>query len=634
MAGDDLSLSQHAVPPDVAQVRDSAKRMRAALMKKSEEGFALPTVGRRRLLQSPIWFDARIARQRSQSTYAWMQESDGQRTLQAIATTNVQPQRDVERGEDRSFNPGGLLTWMDLDLMMFLSAVYAARNVPYIDTDQRAVFSAIGYAALDDPPYHELRSAIKRLLGTQVWLFWENPADGAVEYRALPPLLVQQDQHTTPWQREGKHSKLVVAIGGGWISDVVSENQVIDLNPYLYLVRQIRSADATHRRLAHGRRTGKADASAGSTQDGIIRPPDIARSIYLFCDSLRRLEGDGHKTVLKTSWLLERFGDRHTPIPDAFANLDLKARADRQRQKRGEPRLDEAREAERIFGELPRPDYKYANVMHPNGRIARSLDALQRLGIFSGIEVQGDRMEVRWADPASLPRLSISGGAIAWTDRPAQVGWRPAEQQRLLAVDRATGAIHGVGIQVRAEQPVAPTSSPPANEGTAAKRKADVAFLLRLVPVGRSRLAQARAAGWNDLHLKHLLVIALWRRHGGTVRDAAAFAAHELAEKDPSAYEPAAIESSLDYQAVQRWWLGPESPLATRAQLRERPAAKPSAGASDELVDQVAAELAAHQAAATTLGYAIASLRQRVRSAEIIATDPAKLTAWRAAMAY
>lgn len=632
MAGDDLSLIQHAVPPEVAQVRDSTRRMRAALLKKGEEGFALPTVGRRRLLQSPIWFDARIARQRNQCTFAWMQESDGNRTLQAIATTNVQPQRDLDQREDRSYNPGGLLTWMDLDLMMFLSAVYAARNVPYIDTDQRAVFSAIGYAALDDPPYHELRSAIKRLLGTQVWLFWENPADGQVDYRALPPLLVQQDQHTTPWQREGKHSKLVVAIGGGWISDVVSENQVIDLNPYLYLVRQIRSADAAHRRLAHGRRTRGEDG--GGSGDGIVRPPDMARSIYLFCDSLRRLEGDGHKTVLKTSWLLERFGDRHTPIPDAFAGLDLKARADRQRAKRGEPRLDESREAERIFGELPRPDYKYANVMHPNGRIARSLEALTRLGIFSGIELQGDRMEVRWADPASLPRLSISGGAIAWTDRPAQAGWRPAEQQRLLAVDRATGAIHGVGIQVHGgqQQPQQPAQPPSADEATAAKRRADVAFLLKLVPVGRTRLAAARTAGWSDLHLKHLLVIALWRRHGGTVRDAAAFAAHELAEKDPSAYEPAAIGSSLDYQAVQRWWLGPDSPLATRPQPRGGKAAA-AAPASDELVDQVAAELAAHQAVAARLGHAVDSLRQRVRSAEAIAGDPARLAAWRAAIA-
>lgn len=625
MAGDDLSLSVHTLPPEVAQVRESTRRMRAALLKKGEEGFALPTLGRRRLLQSPIWFDARIARQRNQCTYAWMQESDGNRTLQAIATTNVQPQRDLDQRADRSYNPGGLLTWMDLDLMMFLSAVYAARNVPYIDTDQRAVFSAIGYAALDDPPYHELRSAIKRLLGTQVWLFWENPGDGAVEYRALPPLLVQQDQHTTPWQREGKHSKLVVAIGGGWISDVVSENQVIDLNPYLYLVRQIRSADATHRRLAHGRRTRGEDA--GASADGIVRPPDIARSIYLFCDSLRRLEGDGHKTVLKTSWLLERFGDRHTPIPDAFANLDLKARADRQRARRGEPRLDETREAERIFGDLPRPDYKYANVMHPNGRIARSLEALTRLGIFSAVELQGDRMEVRWSDPASLPRLSISGGAIAWTDRPAQAGWRPAEQQRLLAVDRVTGAIHGVGIQVRSDGAAPP---PSAADETAAKRRADVAFLLRLVPVGRTRLTAARAAGWGDLHLKHLLVIALWRRHGGTVRDAAAFAAHELAEKDPSAYEPAAIAASLDYQAVQRWWLGPESPLASRPQGRARAAAP--AAPSDELVDQIAGELAANTGLAARLGHAVGSLRQRVRSAEGIAADPALLAAWRAAL--
>lgn len=623
MVDAELSLTRRPLPPEVEQARENTRRMRAALLRKGEEGYALPTVGRRRLLQSPIWFDPRIARQHSQCTFAWTQESDGSRTLQAISTTNVQPGRDVDGGAERSYNPGGLLTWMDLDLMMFLSAVYAARNVPYIDTDQRAVFSAIGYAALDDPPYHELRSAIKRLLGTQVWLFWENAADGTVDYRALPPLLVQQDQNTSPWQREGKRSKLVVAIGGGWISDVVSENQVIDLNPYLYLVRQIRSADAANRRLAHGRGgrirdAAKAEAAAAADGDA-VRPPDIARSIYLFCDSLRRLEGDKHKTVLKTSWLLERFGDRHTPIPEAFADLDLKARADRLRRKRSEPALDGAQEAARVFGELPRPDYKYANVMHPNGRIARALAALSRLGIFTGVEVEGDRMEVRWCDPAALPRLSIGSSSIAWTDqKPTTLGWRPVEQQRLLAVDRATGAIHGVGIQVH---------EPPPDEDAA--RRADVAFLLRLVPVGRSRLKAARAAGWGDLQLKHLLIIALWRRAGGTVRDAAAFAAHELSEKDASAYERAAIESSLDYQAVQRWWQGPESPLATRAELRRRAAAAPPA---DELIDALAAELAAHPAAAARLGHAAASLRQRVRSAERIAADAAALAAWRAAI--
>lgn len=59
---------------------------------------------------------------------------------------------------------------------------------------------------------------------------------------------------------------------------------------------------------------------------------------------------------------------------------------------------------------------------------------MRRIGIFTGLEVNGDRMEVRWADPVALPRLTISGSAIAWSDqRQAQSGWRGSALTRRTA---------------------------------------------------------------------------------------------------------------------------------------------------------------------------------------------------------
>lgn len=147
------------------------------------EGF-WPVPGRKQLLQSPIWHDPRVATSPDHGGkmfFLWREKG----YQQAIGTTNVQPANQLKDATG-SYNPGGLLQWMDLDLMMFLSALFTDRQDKVIDADQRNIFNAIGYQRLDDPPYQELRSSIKRLTGTQLWEF-EETAQGEIQYRTLPP---------------------------------------------------------------------------------------------------------------------------------------------------------------------------------------------------------------------------------------------------------------------------------------------------------------------------------------------------------------------------------------------------------------------------------------------------------------
>lgn len=636
------------------------ERMQAALAAKQHAGFVIPTAGRRRLLQAPIWFAPRTAAKFGSTSYAW-RTTDG--LNHGIYTTNVQPQRIID-GSDGSFNPGGLLTWMDLDLMMFLSAVFLSRKVDYIDTDQRSIFAAIGYAALDDPPYQELRSAIARLVGTQIWTI-DEAVDGRVDGPILLPRLLETNEELKQaWRQEGRRNKLVVAVGHGWLSEVASENQVVDLNSYLYLVRCIRSADAISRR-------------RGEDEEDSVRPPDIARSILLFLDSMRQIDGTRHATTVKTGWLLERFGDRHKSIPATYADADLKKRADAIAKSREQAEIHQKTEAQRTFGEMPSPEFKYLDPMHPNSRIRRSLDAMVRLGILKPYSVDGDRLSVAWADPSHLPRLRVDARNVNWSDL-APVA-EEGEQRSLVQVDKLTGSLRiphqdappGVAITASADvlppvQVAAPAEEPEDQAGV--QRRAEAAFLFKLVPIHRSTLQAARTRGWTDTpHLRHLLIVTLWKKAQNHVRDAAAFAAKQLAELEPSAYErPALTSGGLPMDEIVAWWAGPESPkrlyqdrwdrsLALAGRQRQRTVAtaaepeapplptvrKPPAPTEavaavgredDDEVTQIAIELREHQEVARQLGHSVDTVPQRVRSAERIAADEKLYRQWRLAI--
>lgn len=437
----DFTPPEQPTPPEMLRVAESIRVLRNQMEKQQREG-RWPVPGRRRLLQSPIWHDPKVARDRDgrhggKTFFVWRQDF-----MRAIGTSNAQPMKDMKDQTGR-FNPGGLLQWMDLDMMMFLSALFAGKsnNHYMIDADQQNIFDAIGYQRLDDPPYFDLRSAIKRLTGTQLWEFAET-AEGEINYNVLPPLLVTSDQEKRLWVKEGRRVRLVVEIGPGWISEVQNENQIVDLNSYLYLVRELRRSDTIRRSRAHLKNpSGEAGDDAYGSE--VERPPDVSRAVLLFLDSLRTQQKDkSYVTIAKTDWLMERFADRHTSLPYVSSELAL----DKKVKLLGtEAVLDRNEKIKSFFGDLKRPDYKYLSLLHERGKVRRALDAITRLGIMKHYCVDGDKLMVEWADPSTLPRLQVRDQRLTWNDDPViQVGYEGPKQQKYILRDKLTDSWHFV----------------------------------------------------------------------------------------------------------------------------------------------------------------------------------------------
>jgi hypothetical protein len=584
--------------PNLSRVTAAMREMRGLMEMRHREGF-WPVPGRKSLLQSPIWHDPRVAMSSEHGGkmfFLWKERG----FQQAIGTSNIQP-TSICKDATGSYNPGGLLQWMDLDLMMFLSALFTDRQDKVIDADQRNIFDAIGYQSLDDPPYEVLRSAIKRLTGTQIWDF-EETEQGEIQYRALPPLLITTDQEKRLWVKDGRRVRLVVGIGPGWVSEVRADNQVVDLNSYLYLVREIRNGDAQRRKRAHVRfaakqsrlalRGGAAaddksdDDDANDDWRDIDRPPDMARAVLLFCDSLRRQQADkSFITVAKTDWLMERFADRHTPIPYVTSSLDLDKKV---KLLGSDLELSSSRKVKGFFGDTKRPDYKFLDMLHEKGKIRRSLDALAKLRIFKHYQVEGDKIIIEWNDPRSVPRLEVRDRALRWNDSPvAQVGYTGV-QRKFIVTDKLTGSLHFVDTEDDARSPVAspaPESTspsrplaPPVDAVTKSKtahasKKSSVLDAMDHTDISETQarylrelhayyhlppkvIKEAIATGWSAKQLFHMYLVVLWGHHQGDIRKHVAFAISELSNADPQKYDGASLRKmhGQEYLTMCQTW--------------------------------------------------------------------------------
>lgn len=609
---DAIQPDDAADDPDLDRVSAAMREMRPLMEMRHREGF-WPVPGRKSLLQSPIWHDPRVAMSSEHGGkmfFLWKEKG----FQQAIGTSNVQP-TSTFKDATGSYNPGGLLQWMDLDLMMFLSALFTDRQDKVIDADQRNIFDAIGYQSLDDPPYEVLRSAIKRLTGTQIWDF-EETEQGEIQYRALPPLLITTDQEKRLWVKDGRRVRLVVGIGPGWVSEVRADNQVVDLNSYLYLVREIRNGDAQRRKRAQVRYANKQNLSLNASGDNaagpdainteessedwrdIDRPPDMARAVLLFCDSLRRQQADkSFITVAKTDWLMERFADRHTPIPYVTSSLDL----DKKVKLLGtDLELSNSRKVKGFFGDARRPDYKFLDLLHEKGKVRRSLDALAKLRIFKHYQVEGDKIIIEWNDPRSVPRLEIRDRALRWNDSPvAQVGYTGI-QKKFIVKDKLTGSLHFVESEHDAHHvpgtgPAATTAAPAASlapdqpherEKPAGKVKGGGSILESMDRTGTNEwqmaslrqlhtyfhlpaknIKEAIVAGWTARHLMNLYLVLLWGRDQGQVRNPVSLAMSELSNADPVKYDAESLRRMHGPDFLKNcgaWAFGPTGPLAKK----------------------------------------------------------------------
>lgn len=436
-------------------------------------------VARRILLQSPIWFHARLANKHAFTAWVW---DEGHGVRRGISTLNSEPLHGRPAGGKQVLATGGLLRFIDLDLLLALAYHWQETGETLIDVDQETVLSWIGYPRLEVPPYLELRAAVTRIQATQIRIFDERPGV-PVDMRILPPLLVEPASY-----KDGRRNRLRAHLGDGWLSELRRENQAISLRSYLPLVRRIREADQLAR---HNRAPGL---------------PDAARLVLLFLDAFRTPQ---QTTVVKLPWLHERYGDRKVSIPDLI-------RAPAAALVAGGPAAEAGLDG---FPGLPDPPtaqrFRYLDPLHPQGLLHRALDLLGACRIITAYEVQGDRLEVRWQDPAHLPLPAIAQ--------------RTTRQARIFRVDKLTGAVSAVEVD---RLPTAAASEPPAAVPAPAPPPAPAALpapapaaaeavaatlgdLLRLLirrhcPLKAGELSALQAAGWTDARLAALITTALY----------------------------------------------------------------------------------------------------------------------------
>ena len=513
-------------------------------------------VARRVLLQSPIWFHARLAGKHGFTGWVW---DEGHGVRRGISTFNSEPLDGRPGVGKQVLATGGLLRFIDLDLLLALAYHWQETGETLIDVDQETVLSWIGYPRLEVPPYFELRAAVTRIQATQIRLF-EERTDAPVDMRILPPLLVEP----TPY-KDGRRNRLRANLGDGWLSELRRENQAISLRSYLPLVRRIREADQQARhRLAPGL-------------------PDAARLVLLFLDAFRTPQG---VTVVKLPWLHERYGDRKVSIPDLVrepaAALVSGAVANAEPSLGGFPGLPDPPSSQR---------FRYLDPLHPAGLLKRALELLGACQIITGYEAHGDRLEVRWQDPSRLPMPAIAQ--------------RSTRQAKIFRVDKLTGAVSSLEVErlptvaeaaeaaellalpapASVQQPAA-SVQPPATSGQppVASRQRPAASaeppdepavprlgdLLRVLirqhcPLKPVQLAALQAAGWSDVRMSALIATALYHHEvaplpgsSEQVKLPTRFILSRLSQDAPETWSTAGMaQQGFDPAAVKAWCAAP-----------------------------------------------------------------------------
>jgi hypothetical protein len=261
------------------------------------------------------------------------------------------------------------------------------------------------------------------------------------------------------------------------------------------------------------------------------REQGLARVIYLFLSSLRQSDGTFQCPM---HWITNRFAD-----------------------KRGGP--DGAN--------------KFANPLDDKSRFHKAWMALQETGVVRLNPLPA-------VDLADLGRQVITGTLTAG-DKFPEIPRDQTGQQVFITLDKATGVAYSnaeAEAHVMESGPEAPGGKGPAEAGPPLPQPKDeekpvvppqperqqqdkFERLLKYVPLGKSDLNQAKADGWQQHHLNHLLYIALWLKHTGKIDSPMAFAKRELIDKRPDAYSKEAIKTNYPVVDISSWLKGPEGPL-------------------------------------------------------------------------
>jgi len=543
-------MPQDLIPRDHAAVKAAIARRHAG---------QAPTIAPRSIVQSPIWYDPRVAVKSDALRWDWQTGEGGLFGRRRIITVN-----DVVVTGSGSVKSRGLLRWLDLDILIALSYEMFRLGSRDITVENKLLLTWMGYQSLENPPYEDLRASINRLANTTVQVLRPTLEQADPHERIMNTKLLGEGRVET---KRGGGGGIHVVASEQWMAALVGDGQAIDVRAYLHLVRRIRGV---------------------TEDDGDGQVPNVARSILLFLDSWRQVRGNGSVvSEVKIDWLRDRFAERltgptapHGKPPDGVSPRDWYWN---DREKAG--------------------SFRHKDPWAPQGRLYQAVKALVAANIIEADVVTGnDRLTVRWTDPKKLDVIP---------------GPERDRQQRLFAISKLTGevlpgdAIERLEAAPSADSEERSTAETPTQTLQPALA-ADVALLSRLVPISKKTLAKAPAQGWTDRHLRHLYIETLWKRHIDEIRDPGAFAASEILNKPPQAYERESMRLRLDIEAVMAWWTGPHSPKHRLSQTD--PPAQPPVSADQ--TTGMATDLLSYLAST-----AIPTLKRRLREVRRI-LDP------------
>jgi hypothetical protein len=185
----------------------------------------------------------------------------------------------------------------------------------------------------------------------------------------------------------------------------------------------------------------------------------------------------------------------------------------------------------------------------------RALQALHQSGVVSFKDL----------DPSNIPSQMMLVGTVnrirdpdgghrqQWLIAPGM--WDDAPRV-LTSGDDEQNELQAEGDKAQTPTPITPVD--PKQE----RLTKDLKVLRRRIQVSRKVLTKAQAeGGWTDKHLRNLYLMVLWMFHEGNIRDPAAFAASELANKEPMAYESEALQQTHDLKSIGEWARSTDGPL-------------------------------------------------------------------------
>ena len=210
---------------------------------------------------------------------------------------------------------------------------------------------------------------------------------------------------------------------------------------------------------------------------------------------------------------------------------------------------------ERFAQVRPNGVLKYNDPFNPSGMLMRALQALHQSGVVSFKDL----------DPSNIPSQMMLVGTVnrirdpdgghrqQWLIAPGM--WDDAPRV-LTSGDDEQNELQAEGDKATTPTPITPVD--PKQE----RLTKDLKVLRRRIQVSRKVLTKAQAeGGWTDKHLRNLYLMVLWMFHEGNIRDPAAFAASELANKEPMAYESEALQQTHDLKSIGEWARSTDGPL-------------------------------------------------------------------------